>query len=103
MRFVGQTEIAAFLADSPDQGDGVRAWLAEVKHRRWASAEALARDFLNVDVSAVPIVIFYLETRALRIETLINFRNGVVLLTAIERLVMSHGHSRQTWNMHRDH
>jgi len=103
MRFVGQTEIAAFLVDSPDQGDGVRAWLAEIKYRRWASAEALAGDFLNVDVSAVPTVIFYLEPRALRIETLIDFRNGVVLLTAIRRLAMSSDRSRHTWNMHRDH
>ena len=103
MRFVGQTEIAAFLLGSPNQGDGVRAWLAEIKHRRWASAEALAGDFGSVDVSAVPVVVFYLEPRALRIETLVDFRNGVVMLTAIERLAMSSDRSRQTWNMHRDH
>jgi mRNA-degrading endonuclease HigB of HigAB toxin-antitoxin module len=103
MRFVGQTEIAAFLAECPDQSDGLRAWLAEMKHRTWGSADALAADFLNIDASGLPTVIFYLEPTALRIETLIDFRNGVVLLTAIQRPAMMPSHSRQTWNAHRDH
>jgi mRNA-degrading endonuclease HigB of HigAB toxin-antitoxin module len=98
MRFVGQTEIAAFLAECPDRGDGLRAWLMEMKHRTWGSADALAADFLNVDVSGLPFVIFYLEPIGLRIETLIDFRNGVVLLTTIRRSAMMPDHSRQTWN-----
>ena len=103
MRFVGQTEIAAFLAECPDQSDGLRAWLAQMKHRNWGSVDALVVDFLNVDASDLPAVIFYLEPTALRIETLIDFRNGVVLLTAIRRPAMTSGHSRPTWNAHRDH
>jgi mRNA-degrading endonuclease HigB of HigAB toxin-antitoxin module len=103
MRFVGQTEIAAFLAECPDQRDGLQAWLAEMKHRSWGSADALAADFLNVDASALPAVIFHLKPTALRIETLIDFRNGVVLLTAIQRPAITSSHSRQTWNAHRDH
>jgi mRNA-degrading endonuclease HigB of HigAB toxin-antitoxin module len=103
MRFVGQTEIAAFLAEYPGDSDGLRAWLAEMKHRSWSSPDALAADFLKVDASSLPAVIFYLEPIALRIETLIDFRNGVVLLTAIQRPAMTSGHSCQTWNAHRDH
>lgn len=103
MRFAGQTEVAIFLAECPDQGDGLRAWLTEMKHRTWGSADALAVDFLNVDVSCLPVVIFYLEPTALRIETLIDFRNGVVLLTAIQRLAMTPDRSLPTWNAHRDH
>jgi mRNA-degrading endonuclease HigB of HigAB toxin-antitoxin module len=103
MRFLGQTEIAAFLAECPDESGGLRAWLAEMKHRNWGSVDALAADFLNVDASDLPAVIFYLEPTALRIETLIDFRNGVVLLTAIQRPAMRSGHSRQTGNTRRDH
>ena len=103
MRFVGQTEIAAFLAECPEQSEGLCAWLAEMKHRSWGSATALVADFLNVDASDLPVVIFYLEPTSLRIETLIDFRNGVVLLTAIQRPAMTSGHSNQTWNTHRDH
>jgi mRNA-degrading endonuclease HigB of HigAB toxin-antitoxin module len=99
MRFVGQTEIAAFLAECPDRSEGLRAWLAEMKHRNWDSADALVADFVNVDASSLPAVIFYLKPTALRIETLIDFRNGVVLLTAIQ----TSGHSLQAWNAHRDH
>jgi mRNA-degrading endonuclease HigB of HigAB toxin-antitoxin module len=103
MRFVGQAEIAAFLAECPDQSDGLRAWLAEMKHRTWGSVDALAADFLNVDASGLPRVIFYLEPTSLRIETLIDFRNGVVLLTSIQRPAMAPGGLRQAWNAHRDH
>jgi hypothetical protein len=102
MRVVGLTEIAAFLSECPDQSDGLRAWLAEMKYRSWGSADALVADFLNVDASSLPAVIFYLEPIALRIETLIDFRNGVVLLIAIQRSAVRSSHSRQTWNVHRD-
>lgn len=103
MRFVGQTEIAAFLAEYPDRSEGLRAWLAEVKYRSWGSADALAADFLNADASGLPTVIFYLDSRSLQIETLIDFRNGVVLLTAIQRPAMTSAYSRQTRKAHRDH
>jgi hypothetical protein len=51
----------------------------------------------------LPVVIFYLESTALQIETLIDFRNGVVLLTAIQRPAMTPDRSLPTWNAHRDH
>ncbi len=60
MRFVGQTEVAAFLASSPAYDNTVRAWVAEMKSGQWHSATALAADFHNVDVSALPWVVFYL-------------------------------------------
>ena len=103
MRFVGQTEIASFLAECPGYALPVRAWLAEMKHRRWTNADAIVADFLNVDASRLPTVVFNLEPAALRIETLIDFRNGVVLLTAIQRPTMMADRSSPTRNTHRDH
>src|SRR5262249_40130768 len=85
MRFVGQTEVAAFLADCPAQADAVRAWLAEIKYRRWTDYEALASDFLSVDVSSPPEVVFNLSPFRIRIATLVDFQSGVVLLTSIQR------------------
>jgi mRNA-degrading endonuclease HigB of HigAB toxin-antitoxin module len=85
MRFVGQTEVAAFMTNCPAQADLVRAWLAEIKHRRWDRHEALATDFLSVDVSSAPEVVFNLSPSGVRIATVIDFRNGVVLLTSIQR------------------
>ncbi len=84
MRFVGQTEIAAFLADCPAHAEAVRAWLLEIKHRRWSNSVALTRDFLSADVSSPPAVVFDLSPFGIRIGTLIDFRSGVVLLTDIE-------------------
>jgi mRNA-degrading endonuclease HigB of HigAB toxin-antitoxin module len=102
MRFVGQTEIAAFLADCPAEAEAVRAWLAEIKHRQWGGYEALASDFLSADVSAPPEVVFNLSPSGVRIATLVDLRNGVVMLTSIQcQPLPAFGHT--TRNEHRGH
>src|SRR5262249_23544593 len=83
MRFVGQTEVAAFLTGCPAKADAVRAWLCEIKYRDWSGFEALASDFLSVDVSSPPEVVFNLIPSGVRIATLVDFESGVVLLTSI--------------------
>lgn len=98
VRIAGQAEIQAFLISSPQHGDSIRAWTFEVKHRRWDSASELAIDFLNVDVSRVPVVVFYLAPAAIRIETLIYFRLGVVLITAIHPPTTSSDRYSPTWS-----
>jgi hypothetical protein len=102
MRFVGQTEVAGFLAQSPRYVDTVRAWLAEMKNGRWTSATALAADFHNVDTSELPSVVFYLAPAFLRIETIIDFRMGIVLLVAIAPFAAMQGNPQHSWNAHRD-
>jgi hypothetical protein len=84
VRFVGQTEIASFLLEWPEYAEPLQAWLTEMKHRRWPSADALAVDFPNVDASRAPVLVFYLLPAGIRIETLVDFRNGIVLLTVIQ-------------------
>lgn len=84
MRFVGQTEVAAFLASYPAQAGPVRAWLTEIKHRQWAGYQALASDFLSADVSTPPEVVFNLAPSGVRLITLVDFKNDVVLLTSIQ-------------------
>jgi hypothetical protein len=84
MRFVGNTEVAAFLAGSPAYDNTVKAWVAEMKSGQWGSAPALAADFQNINVSAAPCVVFFLLPSALRIRTLIDFRIGVVMLLTID-------------------
>jgi mRNA-degrading endonuclease HigB of HigAB toxin-antitoxin module len=86
MRFVGQTEVAGFLAGSPAYDNTVKAWVAEMRSGQWESATALAADFQNVDVSALPWVVFCLLPSALRVRTLIDFRIGVVMLLDIDYL-----------------
>lgn len=103
MRFVGQAEVYAALAASPADGDALRAWTSEVKHRIWTSAGELAADFQNVDVSGLPVVVFYVAPTALRIETLINFRLGVVLVTAIQRPAVTLNRFSQTLGARHDH
>lgn len=84
MRFVGQAEVSAYLASCPEHGDAVRAWLAEIKGRSWTNYAALASDFLSVDTSSPPKVVFDFPPSGLRIGTLVDLRTGVVLLTSIQ-------------------
>ena len=102
MRFVGQTELAAFLVNCPAFSEPVRAWLTEIRHRRWEGYQALKSDFLSVDVSAPPEVVFNLSPSGVRIVTLIDFRNDVVLLTSIQRHPTRSSES-PTRNEHRGH
>jgi mRNA-degrading endonuclease HigB of HigAB toxin-antitoxin module len=103
MRFLGQTEIASFLAQCPEQAQAVRAWLAEIRYGRWPGPEALAADFLDVDASDPPVVVFQLLPIGVRIETLVDFRNGIVLLTAIQRQPMIGPYTPANRNIHRGH
>jgi hypothetical protein len=98
MRFVGQTEVAAFLVGSPVYDNTIKAWVAEMRSGQWGSAAALAADFQNVDVSALPWVFFYLPPSALRIRTLIDFRIGVVMLLAIDLSAARHDTQPQPRN-----
>jgi mRNA-degrading endonuclease HigB of HigAB toxin-antitoxin module len=86
MRIVGQIEVATFLSDHPNETDRLQAWLAEIKHRNWDSREALSADFPNLDMSQPPLTVFRLGQAALRVETLIDFRNRVVVLRTISSL-----------------
>ena len=89
MRFLGQSEVSAFLAGQPDCSPLMRAWVSEMMHRDWDCAAALRADFGIVDTSTLPAVIFFLQPNNLRIATLIDFRRRTVLLTAIERVVLA--------------
>jgi hypothetical protein len=83
MKFLGRTEVVVFLQEHPEQAETLCAWLGEIQHRHWCSREALAADFQSVDASCPPLAEFRLGRPALVIETLVDFRNGIVLLTGI--------------------
>lgn len=85
MKFLGLTEVAAYLQNNPTTAETIRAWVGEIKHRNWESAEELRADFRSVDVSQAPTTIFFLGRTSIRAETLIDFRKKLVLLTALHQ------------------
>ena len=86
MRFTGQTELAAFLHDHPEDAERLQAWVAEIRYRNWKSPEALSADFRNVDTSRSPLMVFRFGRPPIHIETLIDFRTSVVLLITIRQV-----------------
>jgi len=104
MKFLGRTEIATFVARYPTYAEDLRVWLAEVVDTAWSSVDALLSDYPRADASHLPTLIFYLGPKRLRIETLVDFRNGIVLLTDIGRPVAPMpDHIQEDWAGHRDH
>lgn len=101
MRFVGQTELAVFLRGHPGEAERLQAWMAEIRHRNWKNAEALAADFQNVDASQSPLTVFRFGRPPLDIETLIDFRTNVVLLLTM-RQPQPHFGTLQQGNEQRD-
>jgi mRNA-degrading endonuclease HigB of HigAB toxin-antitoxin module len=104
MKFLGRTEIATFVAQYPSHAEDLRVWLVELENLTWTSADALLKDYPRADASRLPALIFYLGPTRLRIETLVDFRNGIVLLTSIGRPAASMpDHIQEDWAAHRDH
>jgi mRNA-degrading endonuclease HigB of HigAB toxin-antitoxin module len=92
MKLLGQAEAAAFLQGHPTQADRLQAWLSEIRFRRWRNSDALAADFRSADTSASPKVVFHLGRPTLVIETLVDFRKEIVLLTEIRMAVSTPVH-----------
>jgi mRNA-degrading endonuclease HigB of HigAB toxin-antitoxin module len=85
VRVLGRDVVEAHLAErrfSPE-GDALRAWLYELEHCEWTHPARLSAAFQRVDLSAPPSAIFHLASAPLRIETLIDFRTRIVLVTRI--------------------
>jgi mRNA-degrading endonuclease HigB of HigAB toxin-antitoxin module len=85
MKFLGQVEASAFMRDYPAEAETLRAWIAEIRCGRWDSPRKLSADYRNVDVSCPPRVIFRFAGAPIQVETVIDFRIGVVLVTDIQK------------------
>jgi len=86
MKFLGHAEAAAFIRERPAQAETVRAWLSEIKYRAWINEKTLAADFRGVDTTSPPRAIFRLGWPLVLVETIVDFRNGIVLLTGIRSI-----------------
>jgi mRNA-degrading endonuclease HigB of HigAB toxin-antitoxin module len=84
MRLLGQSELADFTERHKGAAEDVRAWLSEIKHQRWTGPSDLARGMFKVDFLNPPRARFHVAAATLVIETIIDFKSGVVLVTGIQ-------------------
>lgn len=83
MRILGQLEVANFVRAYPHETEVLGAWLNEVRHRRWANPKALIADFRLAQAHSPPYAVFRLGPTPVLVETLIDYRNGVVLVARL--------------------
>lgn len=83
MRLLGQVEVADFVRSNPQDAEVLWAWLNEVRYRTWASSEALVADFRSAEAQQPPYVVFRLGSTPVLVETIVDYRNGVVLVTRL--------------------
>lgn len=80
MRILGQLEVADFVRAHPSETQVISAWLSEMRHRRWVSPQALIADFRYAHANPPPHAVFRLGPTPVFVETVIDYRNGVVLV-----------------------
>lgn len=88
VRVVGLDLVANHLLGcrSSTEAEAIRAWVYELEHRDFGDPARLTAGFRQVDLSKPPVAIFHLAGTPLRIDTLIDFRTGVVLVTHISEV-----------------
>lgn len=62
----------------------LRSWLYEVRHRSWRGLTALKSDYSCLDISEPPLTAFVLASAPVRIETIIDFKLGLLVVTAVK-------------------
>lgn len=85
MRVIGLHHVADFLKTiaRPDQADALRSFVYELQYRQWDDADSLAGEFADVVSGKASFIIFRLAAGAVRVDTIAEFRTGVVVITAV--------------------
>lgn len=85
MRVVGLDLVAEYAARASEQdATRLRSWLYEVRHRSWRNLTALKSDYSCVDISNPPCTAFVLASAPVRIESIIDFKRGLLVVTAVK-------------------
>ena len=82
MKVLGLDNIESFLAVCTDRQNRevLSAFVHELKHYRWANAEALLKDYPQAELGELPKARFRLASNTILIEGIIHFDSGVLLL-----------------------
>jgi mRNA-degrading endonuclease HigB of HigAB toxin-antitoxin module len=83
MRLLGQIFLEELMRRRPECAAALRAWRNEMRYRSWDSIAALAAAYNEIDLSELPVASFRVGSPALQIQTLIDMRAGVVLITNV--------------------
>lgn len=74
-------ECAAHASDT--DASAIWAWLKHVRERNWRTSEEVRADYSGAELR-LPSATFRLVSRPIRIESLIDFRCGVVVVTEVK-------------------
>jgi mRNA interferase HigB len=81
MRIVGRQILDAFCRRHADARSWVESWLAGAGASIWSTPSELKGSYATASFLAGGVVIFNVKGNRYRMETVIDFRNGVVIVT----------------------
>jgi hypothetical protein len=83
MKLLGQLEVAEFVRMHSGEMEVLSAWVSEIRHRRWNDSLSLITDFQSADADQPPRAVFKLGPTPVFVETVIDYRTSVVLVTRL--------------------
>jgi mRNA interferase HigB len=80
MNIVGRDKLDAFCKEHADGRRAVEAWLAEAGAATWATPQHIKDRYASVSFLGRNAVIFNIKGNDYRLETIVAYRTGVVVI-----------------------
>lgn len=80
MKIVGRERLTAFCRKHPDGRKPVENWLAEAEAMHWATPQQIKDRYASASFLAEKIAIFNIKGNDYRLEVIVAYRTGVVVI-----------------------
>ena len=80
MRLLGRDKLSAFVTAHTDARAWVENWVAETERASWVTPQDIKRVFVSASFLAGNVVIFNVEGNRYRLDTLVAYNTGTVIV-----------------------
>jgi mRNA interferase HigB len=80
VKVIGRSILAEFCSRHPDTRAWVKSWLAEVETSAWTHPQQIKARYASASFRAENRVIFNVKGNRYRLEVLVAYRTGVVIV-----------------------
>jgi mRNA interferase HigB len=83
MKVAGREQLETFCRKHTDARAWIEHWLAEAEEALWTTPRHIKRRYASASFLARNVVVFNVKGNSYRLETIVAYRTGVVLVTWI--------------------